>query len=281
MEQIYHKIGYLNNDFRIFHLTDTSIEQFEFHYHDFHKILIFVSGNVSYIVEGRQYDLQPFDTILIQAGEIHKPVIHSRIPYERIILYVSPRFFDDYRESSTDLFYCFDQSRRQQSNLIRIADITATKLHPAIYSLSQSLEQHTYGTELYQRVKLIEYLILLNRTVIDENLEYTTAITANSTVLNIMKYINSHLTNELSIDIIANNMYLNRSYIMHLFKEETGYTIGRYITEKRLFLAKHYIQEGIPVTQACYQSGFRNYSAFYHAYKSKYHASPKTSCTQR
>ena len=41
----YNKRGYLNSDFKIFHLTDQISTEFEFHYHEFHKITIFISGN--------------------------------------------------------------------------------------------------------------------------------------------------------------------------------------------------------------------------------------------
>ena len=37
----YEKTGYLHDDFKIFHLKDTSMRPIDFHYHDFHKILIF------------------------------------------------------------------------------------------------------------------------------------------------------------------------------------------------------------------------------------------------
>ena len=46
----YNKRGYLNSDFKIFHLTDQISTEFEFHYHEFHKITIFISGNVQYFV---------------------------------------------------------------------------------------------------------------------------------------------------------------------------------------------------------------------------------------
>ena len=90
-----------------------------------------------------------------------------------------------------------------------------------------------------------------------------------------MIYINAHLTEDLSIDRIADAAFLNRSYLMHLFRDETGYTIGKYVTEKRLYLANHAIEQGVSVTDACYQSGFRNYTTFYQAYRNKYHKSPK------
>ena len=63
---------------------------------------------------------------------------------------------------------------------------------------------------------------------------------------------------------------------MHLFKIETGTSIGSYITDKRLYMARNYILNGDSITDACYKSGFRNYSAFYHAHMNKYNESPKS-----
>ena len=50
MEQ-YVKKGYLNSEFRLFHLTDQETREVEYHYHDFDKITIFIKGNVNYMVE--------------------------------------------------------------------------------------------------------------------------------------------------------------------------------------------------------------------------------------
>ena len=55
--------------------------------------------------------------------------------------------------------------------------------------------------------------------------------------------------------------------MMRQFKEETGYTIHQYITEKRVLKAKGMIQAGMSATQACYACGFQNYSTFSRAYK--------------
>lgn len=52
--------GYLNSRFQLFHILDTDQKTFEFHYHDFHKTLIFLQGDVSYIVEGKSYNLKSY-----------------------------------------------------------------------------------------------------------------------------------------------------------------------------------------------------------------------------
>ena len=44
--------GYLDEEFRLFHLRDQRQLQLDYHYHTFHKIVIPLSGQVTYLVEG-------------------------------------------------------------------------------------------------------------------------------------------------------------------------------------------------------------------------------------
>lgn len=275
MNDMYKKTGYLESEYKIFYLIDTKKKEIEYHYHDFYKILIFLNGNVSYNIEGRVYNLQKGDVVLVNAGDIHKPIIYDDVPYERIIVYVSAEFFRTYNIEKEDLFYCFNETKKQQSNLIRVPDYKTSRLAAVAHELTTDYKSNEFGALLYQRIKFIEFLIVLNRMILNKNADYGSAMTANPTVLKIMQFINENIINDLSVDRIAETMYLNRSYIMHLFKAETGYTIGNYISEKRLFIARQYIMEGIPITEACYKSGFKNYTTFYHAYKKKYQLAPK------
>ena len=75
MDSNYTKAGYLTEPFKIFHLRDEHKLNIDFHYHDFHKILIHLHGNVSYCIEGRSYELKEHDIVLVNAGEVHKPIL--------------------------------------------------------------------------------------------------------------------------------------------------------------------------------------------------------------
>lgn len=280
MTDLYKKSGYLNSEFKIFYLTESTSAKIDYHYHDFHKLLIFLNGSVAYSVEGREYELLPGDILLIRAGEIHRPIIRETVPYKRIIIYISDAFFASYQKENCNLFYCYEEARRQRSNLIRFPEASARHLNTIARDLKASFQQSDPSTALYQKIKFIEYLICLNRSILHEKDSYLSEDTVYPVVLDIMNYINDHISEDLSIDQIAKHVFLNRSYIMHLFRDETGYTIGKYITEKRLFLANHYISQGFSMTDACYKSGFRNYSAFYQAYKNKYHVSPKENASR-
>lgn len=60
----YEKRGYLNHEFRLFHLRGQMDTPVAYHYHDFHKVLILLNGEADYIVEGRSYHLRPLDIVL-------------------------------------------------------------------------------------------------------------------------------------------------------------------------------------------------------------------------
>ncbi len=271
----FEKTGYLNSEFKIFHLTDHEPRDFNYHYHDFNKIILFISGNVSYFIEGKSYQLKPYDIILVKAGEIHKPVIHDTLPYERIIIYISPDFFEAYKEDECDLACCFLKAEEHCSNVLRMTELGKEGLFESFLRLELSFHDDGFAHELYRKVLFLEFMITLNRVVLNKGIHYIDTNIANPKILDIMKYINDNISLDITIDSIAGCFFLNRSYLMHLFKAETGYTIGKYITEKRLFTAKSLMKNGSPITEACYNSGFKNYTTFFRAFKDKFQMSPK------
>lgn len=311
MNNHYRKSGYLLEDFRLFYNSDSHRREIPFHYHDFHKLLILLSGNTSYIIEGKMYALQPGDIVLVRAGQIHRPVIHDDSLYERLIFYISPAFLEREDLQVLNLFHesayeDTSEGKRANSkadkeargvtgaaadrevryaagspapyavNVIRLSGETRDYARGLTMQLKkEALNEDGYAGGLLKKVKLIELLILLGRSLRTDERSIGTEVTANPLILSVMDYINSHLTDEaLNIDMTAEAVSVGRSYLMHLFKTQMGYTIGQYITEKRLYMAGTLIEKGMPVTQACYQCGFKNYAAFYHAYRKKHNTAP-------
>lgn len=278
MGDSYQKTGYLDSDFRIFYLTSTESREILGHYHDFHKILYFQSGSVSYYVEGESYQLQPDDIVLVPAGEVHRPVIHGGAPYHRLILYIAPAFFEHYLAQGIDLARCFTLCSRRRTHVLRIHALKESRIYSHLRELIQEEGVPADAASLlYQRSAILQFLILLNNLADGRNITFPAATRINPQITQVISYINDHLYEDLPIARIASACYLNRSYLMHLFRRETGCTLGSYITEKRLFAARTLIQSGVPVTEACMQCGFSGYSAFYRAYRKKFGTSPKES----
>ena len=271
----YEKTGYLNSNFKIFHLVDKGMTPIGFHFHDFHKILLLMKGNVSYCVEGRTYDLQADDIVFVPAGEVHRPVLHDTAIYERIIIYISKDYLNTYRTDNYDLAQCLIEAHQKQSHVLRVPAFGTTKLGQIVRELEQSLDSNEYANELYHNLLFLEFMIQLNRVAIHDGIEYLSNSSSNKKMIDVIDYLNEHLTDDLSIDFLAETFYLSRYHLMHAFKEETGYTIGNYLSTKRLLLARDRIRQGEPITNVCYECGFRNSSPFSRAYKKNFGCSPR------
>ena len=268
--ETYEKKGYLYSDFRLFYLTDTASKEFEYHYHDFDKITIFLKGNVQYTIEGKSYQLQPYDIVLVSHNDIHKLNVQDSEPYERIVVYISPEFINTHQTADYDLSECFQKAKKEHTNVLRTHSHAKNTLVRAVDNLKHSFSDVGYANTLYQKILFLEFMIHLNRATLNEQLEFIDTDHCNTKVVELLQYINRNLTTDLNIDDLAARFYVSKYYMMRLFKTETGYTIGNYINYKRLLLAKELIASGEPITQACYDCGFKNYSTFSRAYKSHF-----------
>lgn len=272
----YNKRGYLNSDFKMFHLTDQISTEFEFHYHEFHKITIFISGNVQYFIEGKTYSLEPYDIVLVNRNDIHRVQVDSSVPYERIIVYISPGFMEAYRTDHYDLSYCFEKAKKEHSNVLRIHALEKSSLFKVTNRLERSFSDTEYAGDLYRQILFLEFMIHLNRAALKNRAEFLDTNLYNPKIVNLIQYINQHLTESLTMDDLSARVYLSKYYMMRLFKAETGYTIGNYITYRRLLLARSLILKGVPITQACLSSGFQDYSTFSRAYKAEFQEPPRS-----
>lgn len=273
----YKKVGYLTSGFKMFHLKDQDRQDFSYHYHDFHKILIQLHGDITYCIEGRTYDLMPGDIVLVHAGEVHRPIIKSDSPYERIIVYVSPAFLSANPETDCDLGLCFAPDFLNQSHVLRFPSALAGKVQSAINALDASIDDGDFAAALRQKLLFLEFMIQLNRATLHNGVQFIANSPSDGKITEVLNYLSVHLTEDISITDLSAQFYLSRYYLMHAFKEQTGYTIGHYISTKRLLLAKDLVACGMPITEACYACGFKNYSTFSRAYKKCFGESPRES----
>ena len=114
------KRGYLNEGFRLFRLKDSRAQQLDYHYHEFDKLILFLGGKVTYVVEGVTYFLKPWDILLVPRSSIHRPVIDASEPYERIILWLDRSWLSDRSDTDAPLASCFDTVQDRAFHLLRI-----------------------------------------------------------------------------------------------------------------------------------------------------------------
>lgn len=265
--------GYLTEDFRLFHLKEPIKAPIEFHYHSFHKIMLLLSGECSYAIEGRRYALEPGDLVLVSAFSLHKPEVTVGAPYERFVLYISPEFLREAGSANCDLEASFRWAKEDFSFVLR-SPRQVQGLSVMLAQLERSLAQEGYGRELLCRCQFLEFLISLTRSLSDRRLEQVSTPRQSEKISAILQYLNLHLTEPISIDALAEQFYLSSSHLMHKFKAETGCTIHNYLLEKRLILTMERVSQGMSLREASESCGFGDYSTFSRAYKKRFGQSP-------
>lgn len=275
------KRGYLNEDFLFFNLTDQKENEFEFHYHDFNKIIVFVSGEVTYIIEGKSYKLKPWDILLVGKNDLHLPIISPSIPYERMVLWLNPLFLEGHNKDNCDLLSCFHLASQRKLNLIRLSPKQISILKQNLANLEEETQNKAFGSTLLKNALFIQFIVTINRLFLGMDInKKIDGIIYDKRVENILTFINSNLDKNLSIDMISKTFFLSRYYLMHSFKKETGYTLYNYIQKKRLIKASDLIKSGIQAGEVCSLCGFGDYSSFVRAFKKEFGLSPRQYYTQ-
>ena len=263
------KTGYLKEDFRLFHINDRTDREFEWHYHDFHKIIVFVSGKVTYHIEGKAYHLKPQDILLVSQGAIHKPEIDPSVPYERYIFWIR----DDL--SCQELNTCFQKANDRSFNLVRADSALQERLKDLLPEIEQTLQNKHFGDTVLRDALFTQFMIYINRIFLRTSSSPDKKTYSSDTqVEQLLKYINRNLSENLSIDQLAERFFFSKYHMMRKFKNETGYTIHNYITSKRLLMARSLISQGMPVMKAAQASGFHDYTTFVRAYKKQFGKAP-------
>ena len=265
--------GYLNENFRLFHLRDSSGQEKDFHFHEFDKLVILISGKVDYTVEGMTYRLKPWDILLVRHHMIHKAAIDLSVPYERIIIYLDSAYVERFAPDA-GLMDCFAAAEKRRYCLMRPDDNCVERLRDALERLEKTQGDELFGAQLLRGTMLVQLLVLINRIMLSDNSHEKNTGESEGKIAPALSYINENLTSEFSINDMAAMCYMSRYHFMRLFKAQTGCTVHNYIRQKRLVLAARLIREGMSVSAATVECGFSDYSAFHRAFTKTFRVSP-------
>ena len=264
------RAGYLRESFHYFHLRDSAGQERDFHFHEFDKLVILLSGRVEYLVEEQSYELEPWTVLLVRHHTIHKAVIDRSQPYERIILYLDRGYFERVMPGA-GLMHCFDEAERNRRYLLTVAPEQREELRAALETYEKTAQDTRFGAQAMAETQIIQLLIQINRlheAVPDQPAVY------DPKIQQVLSYINEHFREALSVDSLAEQIYMSRYHFMRLFKAQTGSTVHAYIRQKRLMNAARLIRDGVPAAKAAESSGYGDYSAFHRAFKESFGVSP-------
>lgn len=264
------RAGYLTENYHYFHLRDTAGQERDFHFHEFDKIVLLIDGRVEYAVESVSYELRPWSVLLVKHHTIHRAEIDKTLPYERVIIYLDGKYFERTMPQS-GLMDCFDTADKTGRHLLLPDEEQRKALKTAIDAYERAADDSGFGAQALRDTIIIQLLIQIGRmsaSAPDTGARY------DAKIQQALSYINENLSAELTVDALAERVFLSKYHFMRLFKTQTGSTVHAYIRQKRLLYAARLIREGADVYRAAADSGFGDYSAFYRAFRESFGTSP-------
>ncbi|MFR2064108.1 AraC family transcriptional regulator [Hominenteromicrobium sp.] len=260
----------LRQDFQLSHNRDPYFRTMEFHAHDFLELYYFLDGSVTYYIEDQVYDLCPGDLLIIPAGKMHRPVIaNEHAAYERMVLWITPQYLQSIDSPAGDL----------QKNLQKVGEhgycvpfrgdetVFVTAL---LKKLLYMQKNDTDPKFCAGAVELYLWTIFRSYGVID-----TTHRNETQVIPQVIRYITEHFGEPLTLEDIAAEFFVSKSYLNRHFKAYTNSTVYAYIMALRLTHARRMLREGIPAVEAGRECGFSDYSTFYKAFKTQTGLSPQ------
>ena len=227
------------------------------HFHDYFELLLPTTSTGNIFVNDQVYPLHRGNLYLISENTLHRTMATGF--HARYVLHISRKTLTRLSTPQTDFL-------RFTRDTFRTAALSEEQLNTLI-ALFDALEENrndntSFGSDLRQNIALLE-LLLYVAPILD-------LAAPNETVRNkdflriapILDYIQSNLTDPLTLDQISTKFFISKHYLCRIFKSATGFSVMEYIIHSRILRARQLLQEGLSVQQAGEQSGFSDNSHF-------------------
>jgi AraC-like DNA-binding protein/mannose-6-phosphate isomerase-like protein (cupin superfamily) len=261
-----------NNYFAIAHLYNEE-KTMNMHIHDCFEIYYSISGGKQFLIDNKFYTIQPGDLFFINTYESHYLSQIDQMVHERIVISISPDFIKQLSSENTDLSYCFTYRKPNFSHQISLDKEQQQRFNYYIHKITSV---SGFGEDILERTAFTELMVLLNKAFYAKRkTEMDTSYQYSKQVDQILDYMNQNIGNPISIEHLARQFYLSESYICRIFKYTTGTTINKYLTARRISIAKSLLADGMNVNEVCERCGFNDYSNFLKAFTKTVGISPK------
>lgn len=235
------------------------------------EFLLFLAGEANYFLETAIYNMKRGDLLLIPPNTIHGYRINKDSDYERIPLHIQQNLLLTLSTDKTPLLKIFQNPKHH------ILHLNEDEINQFIFhteTIIRSEAEQDYG---YDILSLAHLQLLLNIVYKSYRNIYSTEKHQDVSppiIRNAIDYINLHLTEDITIQSVSDNLGISSSRLSHLFKEYTGSSLWNYVVIKRLILSRSLLLEGKTTTEACYASGFQDYSHFNKSFSKTFNITP-------
>lgn len=236
---------------------------FHRHCHTNYELLLVISGDVHYNIDGQQYILKPYDLLFIPASTYHFLIPKSNNLYESVVLNFNQELLQEDR-----LQALFAQPR--------VINILTDMIFHRMFGLFDLYFQTYMPNDFKVAAELLLKEILLYASYKIGTGEFAEPVANfHPLISRIISYITENLHKDINSDIIAKELNFSQSYVQNVFSSVMEIGLQEYINQKKIHAAHYDIQSGMAPSDAAAKYGYHNYSSFYRQYKKFFGQSPK------
>ncbi|CAI9388255.1 HTH-type transcriptional activator RhaS [Bacillus sp. T2.9-1] len=277
MKEILH---YSSDYFTLNHTINDSPHNIDTHIHDCYELFYFISGGLTYYIEGQVYELHPHDIIITNARELHRIVFHSNDCYERKYIHFSPEYISSFQIEEYNMFHFIERRKLGYFNKISAKDVREAGIDKMWAQMEETALSHSPEKIILMKTYFIQMLINMNNIFMTYNNPLVTSQSYNQKVVAILEFINKNLDKKITLHLLETEFFVNKYYLCHIFKKSTGFTVMEYLTYKRIMWAMDLLLSGDSALDVAHRVGFGDYSSFYKAFKNITGSSPRQYCNQ-
>lgn len=238
------------------------------HSHLFYEIIYCTQGDLDYLLGVRRYHIQTGDIIIAPPGTIHCPILPKEMknPYKRYVIWISTSFAQTLQNRDANIFDF------QDAIVLRTAKTKWEYLNRFFIRAVRESEARAPGWQICLGGIASQLVVHLTRAA--HELQTAPRNPKGDMLEIILDYVQSRLSEKISIQETARVFHMSASTLTHLFQREMGISFYRCVTQRRLVESKKLIELGNTMEEISLAVGFQEYSAFYRAFKAEYGISP-------
>lgn len=270
-----------------------------FHFHNQYEILLFLNDGATLEVESRIYQVHAGDLFLLNDKEYHRTNGAPGKPHNRYVFMFEPEMLFELSETFGYDFTMFFEKR--DDNFIHklyLSRENLKKMEELFGVLERAINENDNSVTSAVRLKLAILRLLLEINEMytffmngesagqqadgihadsgtTQEVEFKSPILQRDRIEEIKKYVKQHVEEKLELEDIANQLYMNKFYLSHYFKKETGFTLLQYITNQKMTTAKTLLNQGYSVTEIAMRLSYNSDSHFISVFKKNTGMTPK------
>ncbi len=202
----------------------------------------------------------------------------SRIPLSALWVQLPLAVIQEHSTKKTDLLRAFSLNPAEVVMVRPRSEVLMLIKSLAIQLVHLPEEPAQFAADVMEKSTVGMFLALVLQAFATEDPHHVKPEKARSVQFSldeVFRYIHTHLTEDLTLEVLEKEFYVSRNHLMREFKKRTGQTIHNYILRARLDLCRSYIEQGYSITEVYRMGGFGGYNHFFKAFKKIYGTTPK------